>query len=246
MFCEDHNLLFVHIPKTAGTTVEMLLKPYASDKVKFIQRDPKQYAWDDDIELHITQRGYFHTKHWTLQDHIRGWMLDERVNQLETFTVVRNPYERMLKLYLFKLQHGEFKPLHYQPGYAESKQQYRGKHITNAVLAKWNHKMFTEFLEGERNVKEMGARTYLSAWQHCQYQGRMAVKHILKYENFETDLRNFFDTMNLEIPTDIPITNTTVSLTEDQLKELYNSHNRKIIETRYDADFETFGYEKWK
>ena len=245
MYCDKNNFIFVHIPKTGGSTIELLLKPYVSDKIQMIQRHEKEMAWEDDIELHITQRGTPHTKHWTLSEHIKNCALVDHVDELFKFTVVRNPYERMLKLYLFKLQNGEFKPLPGEPGEKESRTQYRGRHITDAILGNWRHHMFTEFLEGTRNVRLMGLRTWLGQYQMCTYNDQYAIDYVLRYENFENDVKELFTKLDLPVPEAVPITNSTRPLDQETIKKYYNEQNRKIVETRYKRDFEEFGYEIW-
>lgn len=246
MYCDKNNFIYVHIPKTAGSTVEYLLMPHVSEKIQITFRPERERAWEDDVELHVSQRGQHHTKHWTLTEHVQHCMLEDKVDDIFKFTIVRNPYERMLKLFLFKLQNGEFKPSANEPGYDESQKLYRGKHITDAVLADWRDHMFTDFLEGTRNVKQMGVRTFFGAYQMCVWDNKVQMDHIMRYENFAEDLDELFNKLDLPPAVDIPVTNSTRAVDEETLKNFYNDHNRKIIETRYIADFEHFGYETWK
>lgn len=245
MYCESKNLVFVHVPKAAGSTIELLLEPYADPKaVKLIKRPPELYAWEDDVEVHVKQRGILHTKHWTLLEHIRNWMLDP--GKITSFAVVRNPYERMIKVFLFKLQNGEFLPKPREPGYEESLQQPRGKHISEAVLNNWSHRMFEEFLSMKRDIARMSLRTFLSASAHCCIQDKLAVNYILKYENLQEDLSDFFKLMDIPLPQTLPVTNSTHPINEDQLKSLYNYKTQRIVDDLWRRDFENFGYEKWK
>lgn len=243
MYCPDQKLLFVHIPRTGGSTIEVLLEPYASQQVKITKRSVQQYDWNDDIDLNVEQVGQPYSKHWTLTEHLNCWSLD--IKDVTSFTVVRNPYERLVKLFLFKLQNGEFKPLPKQPGYHESIVNKRGKHITQAVTKNWDHDMFTDFLQASRDIEKMGKRTYASMFDHCLYDGKVRIDHVLKYENFESDLKKFFIAMDLNLPNNIPVTNSTLPMPESMLKSFYNGYNREIVETVYDRDFEVFGYERW-
>lgn len=244
MYCEKDRVLFVHIPKAAGSTVELLLEPYASEKVKLYKRNPELYDWEDDVEVHVSQRGQVHAKHWTILEHARHWLLDLR--EVKSFAIVRNPYERMLKIFLFKLQNGEFVPRPDEPGYLESRLKRRGKHISEAVVNNWSHAMFESFLGRKRAIGVMSPRTFLSAWQHCSIGDVFAVNHIIKYENLNVELPEVFEKVGLPRPEEIPVTNSTLPLTEEQLRSFYNDKTRSIVESLWRNDFEPFGYELWK
>lgn len=245
MFCEENKILFVHIPKTAGSTVELLLEPFSNSKVELVKRAKEKYDWDDDVEVHVKQRGVLHAKHWTLKEHVSNWMIN--LDNVHSFTVVRNPYERMIKLFLFKIQNGEFKPKTNEPGYAECLVKPRGKHITEAIVNNWSHSMFAEFLTKKRDLNKMGVRTFSSAWDHCVTGNkRLGVRHIVKYEKLLQELPEVFEKMNLPRPTEIPVTNSTQPLSEEQLRSFYNKNNQLRVEQLWGNDFEPFGYEKWK
>jgi hypothetical protein len=244
MYCEKKNIIFIHIPKTAGSTVELMLEPYLDDQSSLIRRDVNNWDWDDDVEVHVKHRQYRNAKHWTLSEHYRYCKLSAN-SEIKSFTVVRNPYERMLKLFLFKLQNGEFLPVTGEPGYNESREKPRGKHITRAVLDRWDHNMFIEFLSANRNISRMGKQTFLSAWSHCELKNNLGVNYVVKYENFQSDLISVFNNLDLPVPAEIPITNSTLLIDRDQLKSYYNSTSRRIVEDVYHNDFEPFGYEKW-
>lgn len=245
MFCENRNILFIHIPKTAGSTVEILLEPYAGQRVELLKRPEKQYDWENDIELHIKQVGIKHAKHWTVEEHVKHWKF-KNLDSITTFTIVRNPYERMLKLFLFKLQNGELLPRSHEPGYKEHLEKRRGKHIIDAILKNWDYNMYEQFLLKTRDVNRMGSRTFWSARKHCTYKGQLKLDHIIKYENLDTDLPRVFEKLNLPIPDSIPVTNSTIEINSNEIKNYYSATSRLIVEDNFHDDFEPFGYKKWK
>lgn len=99
MFCPDRNLLFVHIPKTAGTSVERLLAPdlVASRQVDYT----RLIGWCPDRQVHL--------QHCSLRQLVELDLLPERVLRSATvFTVVRSPRERAVSDYLWFCREGTY------------------------------------------------------------------------------------------------------------------------------------------
>jgi Sulfotransferase family len=88
-----HNFLFVHIPKTAGNSIQNVLRTYSEDKIVCLA--PHQ----DGIERFEVRSDKFNIhKHSTLQDY-RAELGDEVFQRLFKFTSVRNPWDRMVSFY---------------------------------------------------------------------------------------------------------------------------------------------------
>lgn len=88
-----HNFLFVHIPKTAGNSIQNVLRAYSEDKIVCLM--PHQ----DGIERFEVRSDKFNIhKHSTLHDY-RAELGDEVFQRLFKFTSVRNPWDRMVSFY---------------------------------------------------------------------------------------------------------------------------------------------------
>jgi hypothetical protein len=88
-----HNFLFVHIPKTAGNSIQNVLRDYSEDKIVCLA--PHQ----DGIERFGVRSDKFNIhKHSTLQDY-RSELGDDIFQRLFKFTSVRNPWDRMVSYY---------------------------------------------------------------------------------------------------------------------------------------------------
>jgi chondroitin 4-sulfotransferase 11 len=82
MICHDNKCIFIHIPKTAGTSIE-----HSFGKITMK---------GSEVKKHPT------TKHHTLQDYNLNY--SDQFNDYFKFTVVRNPWEREYSLWRFMTQ----------------------------------------------------------------------------------------------------------------------------------------------
>lgn len=92
MISLGHRFLFVHIPKTAGNSIQNILRGYSKDEI--VARDGQ-----DGLErFEVRSPGRNLEKHSTLADYERelgaGILAD-----LFKFAVVRNPWDRLISFY---------------------------------------------------------------------------------------------------------------------------------------------------
>lgn len=90
-YIKEHNLIFIHIPKTGGTSIEKKFGMY--------------HQWDYDKLIHRRQEVINDVltapQHWTpnlIIDKLGKAVYDKCIK----FTVVRNPYHRVLSEYFYK------------------------------------------------------------------------------------------------------------------------------------------------
>ena len=89
-FIHEHDLLFVHIPKTGGTSIE-----------KKFDLEPSYYnCYRHDELLFPAKNTIFSQQHYTpdiIKDLYESWF-----NNYKKFTIVRNPYSRSISEYFFR------------------------------------------------------------------------------------------------------------------------------------------------
>src|SRR6266853_2331973 len=90
MISFQKQFLFVHIPKTAGNSIQSILRDYSEDEIVALRGE------QDGIErFGLRNPKYKIRKHSTLAEY-RAALEKERFHGLYKFTCVRNPWDGMV------------------------------------------------------------------------------------------------------------------------------------------------------
>ena len=101
MISFQKRFLFVHIPKTAGNSIQNVLRDYSEDELVALRSE------QDGIErFGLRNPKYKIRKHSTLREY-RDALGEEQFQALYKFTCVRNPWDRMVSYYFTPTQKPE-------------------------------------------------------------------------------------------------------------------------------------------
>jgi Sulfotransferase family len=101
MISLQNRFLFVHIPKTAGNSVQSVLREYSEDELVALRTE------QDGIErFGLRNPNYKIKKHSRLSEY-RDALGHEQFQSLYKFTCVRNPWDRMVSYYFTPTQNLE-------------------------------------------------------------------------------------------------------------------------------------------
>jgi len=101
MISLQKHFLFVHIPKTAGNSIQTALRDYSEDQLVALRKE------QDGIErFGLRNPNYKIKKHSTLAEY-RDALGNEQFRSLYKFSCVRNPWDRMVSYYFTPTQSPE-------------------------------------------------------------------------------------------------------------------------------------------
>jgi hypothetical protein len=101
MISFEKRFLFVHIPKTAGNSIQSVLRDYSEDELVALRGE------QDGIErFGLRNPNYKIKKHSTLAEY-RAALGEMEFGSLFKFTCIRNPWDRMISLYFTPTQRTE-------------------------------------------------------------------------------------------------------------------------------------------
>jgi hypothetical protein len=101
MISLQKGFLFVHIPKTAGNSIQSVLRDYSEDELVALRKE------QDGVErFGLRNPKYKIKKHSTLSEYYDA-LGHEHFSKLFKFTCVRNPWDRMVSYYFTPTQNPE-------------------------------------------------------------------------------------------------------------------------------------------
>ena len=205
------SYIFVHIPKTGGTSMALALEGRVMKDDILIGDTPKAKRRRKRLEGAKTVGRLW--KHSTLAD-IDGLISPEEIDRAFVFTLVRNPWDRMVSYYHW-LQAQTFEP-------------------PAVNLAK--EVDFSTFLNAPATQAAMRAAPYRHYVTDAKGQERCDA--FIRLEHLETDGAPLWKHLGFRL--DLPVHNR--SNRESDYRQYYSQDDSDLVKSLFDHDIARFGY----
>lgn len=212
---DKDKIIFIHIPRTAGSYVEKQLCEKYNCKLRW--PEPNEINL---FGLHkVKDNHYLTLQHLTLNEMIKYRFINKNIENQFIFTIIRNPYDRVLSLY--KNWSKKYKTLDIFLDELEKLNLNKYQH--NGIVT--NNKNFN-YKNMTRNLSDI---KYFLLPQYCYIDNNENYKvNIVKYDEMET--------LNEMLKLNIKFRKSgNKNLTEIQKTKIYNI---------YKIDFEKFSFQK--
>ncbi len=204
--------VFVHIPKTGGTSLSLALEQRAMKDDILLGDTPKAKRRRKRAKS-LSARGRL-WKHSTLAD-IDGVLTADELKDMFTFTLVRNPWDRMVS-YFHWLQDQDFD----HPAVSLAKAPPFEDFVLHPATL--------------RSFQKHPARQYMTT-----AQGRECCRAYIRLEHFEQDAEPLFAHLGFRF--DLPRLNP--SLRSEGYRQYYSDRTTSAITRACAEDIDRFGYQ---
>jgi chondroitin 4-sulfotransferase 11 len=211
-----HRTIFVHIPKTAGTSVEAVLGMHgAKDDIGIVpyfkQELDYEHLYGGPMQ-HMTAQG------------IRSALEDEGTfSSYFKFTIVRNPWDRLVS------------------GLAWTEQKWvRGEELTVADFEQQvtdSHRLFAAAMQAGKPAA-LPQHLYPQCLFVLDPQQRMLVDFVARYESLAADWHVICSRLGVEL--ELP---RRMKSHHRNYREYYSAQTRRMVEEMYAPDIGLFGYQ---
>lgn len=221
------KFIFIHVPKSAGTSVTKLLSNYSS----YCDIEVGGTAMGEAVQPFFRNR-YGLSKHSTAQE-IRAVVGDALWNRYFTFAFVRNPYARAYSSYKF----------------LQRMRKETGLDFLEPLdgLTSFNDFVQSDYFQTEGMDRILKPQVF---WlRGAKNKPAISVDYVGRVESIEDSIRHIAE----RVPglfqavgeIEVPVLNSTVATGEATWQTLIRDPNtERMVYDKYRIDFETFGYKR--
>lgn len=212
LISDKHKFIFFHIPRTGGTSVEHVLRPYSN----FLYRHDIIYNFFASYIHEQPKLSFFqsHTKAINVQEKIS----QKRYDSYTKFAVCRNPFDWLASVYFFSLK-----------SIKENKENFKELH--SVVQDSEDFKAFCKKI----------CETNNSGFQKLfvtNNDKELIVDHIIHFENLDEGFNKIAKVLDLEIK----LQKINSSDRKQKWQSLYTPEILEMVYQSYKEDFIFFNY----
>lgn len=212
MISHEHECIFIHIPKCAGTSIEKALG-LLPEGANFGMQDHRTLSDHQPLSIHhfLSQAGLGSVaRRYRLRTHpnpqVRVPISKEQYLSYHKFTVVRNPWERVLSF-------------------------YKGKFSTGTIETSQAH--FCTFLKSGLGRGFLRSQLF---WMK-DARGEIMIDQIIRFENLGADWRELASSRRL--PAELP---HRLERSSGTYRHLYTPETVELVKEAFSDEIEYFGY----
>lgn len=234
-YIPNHKKLeFLHIPKTGGSTIELLgaaqnISWGTCHYMEMLHVIPGTVTKNLKCPDHPHRKHDYKSSIWHMPIHLLPEGAFEPYSESDVFCVIRNPYDRIVSEYNMNVK--------VDPGKFNNSVDALNKFVKNHL---------TQFVSEKNEVKSFDTHAYWMLNGHFipQIDYTRDAKHILRFENIEKEFNCLMSQYGLNIHWPIrknehhPSKGSNAKLTKVDLTQ----ENVELIKFVYKDDFDAFGY----
>lgn len=206
-FGANKRVNFIRIPKNASTSLYNYFGATNTIRDKYLNADNKVY------------KNIFAPSHCPLDFAIKQF--GERILDLPTLAVIRNPYDRMVSMYFF------------------------AQKIKANKIYDFNIENFLQFCEAFESL--CSDKCFFHGWTQKSFielEGKVSVNNLIRFENLEVEFGEFLHKYDLnkiykKINPTLKKENSTV---HNHYKQYFCSKSQKIVKNIWGEDIDYFEY----
>lgn len=211
----DKKYLFIHIPRTGGTSIEVALNGFRS--------------------AHPMPIDYIEGRH---ESGIKGEGLgEEGYKEYFKFTFVRNPWDQIVSLYHFYTSGSEMYKRDYYKGVSFTEYV----RLTHGQITRWERKIQQQREEGV--LPKYPTRVYPCEIQwiwYTDFMGNLLVDYIGQFETIEKDFKLICDHIGIDVK--LPHVNIANSRKNKEYRDHFTDETRYLVEEYAWREIQMFGY----
>ena len=207
------KFIFIHIPKTAGNSLSLYLKDYVANEV--IQKD-SNLGSNQGIQV-LCEMSKRDIKHESINYYYE--LYGHKINDYYKFTIVRNPYDRLLSFYYFT------RGKDYQ---TFDKHQFKMFILRQNVPTQYSY-----LVNKETNTNEIDPSIKIIRYENLMNE----LKELPPFTSLnlnDNDKGNDYPHINASINSSKPFF----------WKDIYDDELKDLVYKKYQKDFEIFNYDK--
>lgn len=210
-----HKFLFVHMPKTAGNALQGILAKYSEDSISVSR--PKH----DGVErFGITSR--FGTRKHTRLYEYKEALGRELYDQLFKFTIVRNPWDRVVSKYFFHMMKKDF---------------IDRRDVAEIDEKPFDREVFVNMIEGTRTMENFLLKR--PGWGKIDFLKDTDIDYFIRFESLQQGVNEVCDRIGVARE-ELPLRNQSK---HKHYSAYYDAKTRDLVYKKLKNEIEYFGYE---